>query len=97
MKQWPAPKDPQEVKDYGVNWEPLLGSMNDDDTILTSEWVVDDDETLTIDSDTISDDLQSTTVWLSGGTLGTARVTNTVTTSGGRTYEQTTKLRIREK
>jgi hypothetical protein len=92
MKTWPAPKDPQEIKDYQINWRPLLGS---DDTLATSSWSVDDDDTLVINSSTNS--LTVTNVWLSAGTLGSCHVTNTVTTTGGRTYEQTVKLRIKEK
>ncbi len=91
-KEWKAVKDPEEIKDYQINWRPLLGR---DDTLTASAWGVDDDDTLIIDSDSLTD--TTTTVWLSEGTLGSCHVTNTVETASGRTYEQTVKLRIKEK
>jgi hypothetical protein len=92
MKTWPAAKDPDEVKDYQINWRPLLKS---DDTISSSTWVIEDDDTLAVDSDSHTG--TTTTIWLSGGTLGTCQIRNTIITEGGRTYEQTAKLRIKEK
>jgi hypothetical protein len=92
MKAWKAAKDPQEIKDYQINWRPLLGS---DDSIATSDWEVDNDDTLIITSFSQSPTISN--VWLSGGALGSAHVTNTITTTGGRTYEQTVRLRIKEK
>jgi hypothetical protein len=93
---WSAPKDPDEVKDYTLDWAPLL---EDDDTLVTSEWSVDSEEDgdtpLTIDSDSNTDTLAI--VWLSGGNIGTSYLLNRVTTVGGRTYDQTMKLNVKVK
>lgn len=71
-------KRPDEVRDYRHDWTNYL----DGDTIATSTVTVSDD--LTLDDD--ENDTTSVTVWLSGGESGTlGRVTNTITTAGGRT------------
>jgi len=88
---WPAPKDPDEVKDYGLNWAAVLV----DDTIASSSWTITVGSGLTIDSSSYDD--TSTTVWLSSGTIGGYELLNRVTTAGGRTYDQTVKLRVRSK
>ena len=95
MRTWP-PKDPDEVLDFLVNWadedDPVL---EEGETLATSAFTV-VEGTVEIDSQ----DHEATglcTVWLSGGTLGEAcEVLNRVTTSAGRTYDQTCKLRIRK-
>ena len=80
-------KDPDETLDYIVNWATHLGS----DTISSSSW---DAETgITVDSDTNT--TTTATVWLSGGTLGEFYlVTNTIVTDGGRTLEQSIRIRM---
>ena len=80
-------KDPDETLDYIVNWATHLGS----DTISSSSW---DAETgVTVDSDTNT--TTTATVWLSGGTLGEFYlVTNTIVTDGGRTLEQSIRIRM---
>lgn len=90
-KSWSGVKDPDEVKDYEVDWSDLL----DTDTIATSTWSVTEGSGLTIDSDT--NDTTTTTVWLSDGVAGTYSLLNRVTTAGGRTYDQTCKLKVRAK
>ncbi len=91
---WEAVKDPDEIKDYSLNWAALLAV--DSDTIVTSDWAVVTGSGLTIDSTSDSD--TTTTVWLSGGTIGvTYELRNRVTTLGGRTYDQTVKLRCKTK
>ncbi|RVG88683.1 hypothetical protein [Sinorhizobium meliloti] len=88
---WPSPKDPNEVKDYGLDWSALL----DDDTITTSAWSV-DDSGLTIG--TTSNTTTATTVWVSSGSAGvTYNLLNRIVTAGGRTYDQTVKLKVRTK
>jgi hypothetical protein len=89
---WP-PKDPDEVLDYQVDWSDRLSS----DTLLTSVWSISgDDSILTEDSSEISGD--NTIIWLSAGTLGEAyNLLNRVTTTGGRTMDQTVRLRIKAK
>ncbi len=85
---WTAPKDPDEVKDYGLLWASLLGT----DTINTSTWTV--PAGITKDSDSMTD--TTTTVWLSGGTAGDSYfLLNRIMTAGGRTYDRTVKLKMK--
>lgn len=88
---WP-PKDPQEVLDYVVNWAPRLR----DETIVSSAFTIAAGANVSIVANSFSN--TATTVWLAGGTHGRdARVTNSVTTSAGRTFEETVTLSIRQK
>jgi hypothetical protein len=90
---WPAIKDPNEVKDYSLDWSALLGAS---DTITSSTWTVDEGSGLVIDSD--SHGTTEATIWLSAGTDGTNyALVNRVVTAGGRTYDQTVRLKVREK
>lgn len=85
---WESPKDPDEVKDYGVNWAELLGT----DTISTSTWTV----PTGITKDSQSNTTTTTTIWLSGGTAAeTYSFDNLITTAGGRTYDRTIKLKMK--
>ncbi len=84
---WPS-KDPSEVLDYQIDWSPLL----DTDTILTSTWVV--PAGLTIQSQSLTG--TTATIWLSGGLEGYHRVTNTIVTSGARTFERSVELAVRQ-
>jgi len=93
MAKWFPDKDPDEVLDYQLDW---TGALDDGDTIATSAWtiVTAPDVVLEIDSDTSSS--STTTVWLSGGTLGERyALRNRITTTGGRTMDQTVSIRIR--
>lgn len=91
MISWP-PKDPNEVLDYQVDWSDRLVSG---ETILTSNFTVAEGDVVK-DSQGFSGAL--TTVWLSGGTAGTRSVlTNRITTSAARTYDESTRLAIRNK
>lgn len=82
-------KDPDEVLDYRVDWSARLGT----DAIATSEWEFVEQAGLEKDSDTNT--TTSTTVWLSGGTAGEVGVLlNRITTTGGRTLEETAALTI---
>lgn len=88
---WPF-KDPDEILDYRINWVARLGV----DTIVTSTFSVAVGAGLVVDSNSFTDTI--TTVWLSGGTLGvTYQVLNRITTLGGRTMDQTVKLKIKAK
>lgn len=85
--EWPF-KDPDEVLDYQLDWSARL----DEDTIVTSTWVV--PTGITKDSDTNTTD--TTTIWLSGGTTGEAyTLANRITTVGGRTMDQSVKIKIK--
>lgn len=80
-------KRPDEVRDYSHDWSAWL----DGDTITASVW---DEEGITLDSE--EDDDTTVTAWVSGGTDGTtARLTNTITTAGGRTESETFTLLVR--
>ena len=83
------PKDPDAVADYGLDWSLRLVT----DTILTSTWIVPDGITENSSSHTSI----ATTIWLAGGTVGqTYSLTNRVVTNGGRTWDWTVELKIKE-
>ena len=83
-------KDPNEVLDYQIDWATRL----DGDVIANSDWTVPSGLVEGSSSNTTS----TTTVWLSGGTDGDDyEVQNRITTTGGRTMDQTVKLRVRTK
>ncbi len=85
---WPA-KLSTEVLDYKINWTEAL----DGDTIAGSTWST-GDVTLVITASTYTQKIA--VVWLSGGTPGTTdRVSNTITTAGGRTFQLFVTLQIK--
>lgn len=83
-------KDPDAIKDYGWDWGTnFLGS----DTIAASSWFAGSGITIVTDSN----DTTTTTVWLSGGTLGaTYLITNRITTAGGRIDDRSFHVKITE-
>ena len=84
------PKDPNAVVDYQIDWSEWLGT----DTIATSTWVVSAGITNVTDSHTNT----GTTIWLSGGTDGTAYdLTNHITTAGGRQEDRTITVPVANK
>jgi hypothetical protein len=88
---WPIDfeKDPDSVEDFPINW---AGHLNGD-TIATTAWSSLDGLTVVSDSntDTVTD------VLVSGGSeCTTYRLRNRITTAGGRTYDKTIYVRIRE-
>lgn len=86
---WPF-KDPDEVLDYQLDWSARLAG----DTIATSTWIVPANITKDSDSNTTT----TTTIWLSGGTLGDlVEITNRITTAAGRTMDQSVRLKIKAK
>jgi hypothetical protein len=96
-------KDPEANLDYQVVWYDWLGT----DLISVSTWIV--PAGITKVSDTVNgaslviDGVTYpagtvTTVWLSGGTLGTRyRLTNRVTTAAGRIDDQSFDVVIKDK
>jgi hypothetical protein len=92
MLQWDALKDPDEIKDYSLDWSEVLEGG---DTLIDSEWTVTSGDNLTI----VSQPYTSThsIVWLSGGETGTYHLLNRVETFGGRIYDQTVKLKVKSK
>lgn len=86
---WPD-KDPDEVLDYEMDWSARILT----DTISTSTWIVPTGITKNSDSNTTT----TTTIWLSGGTAGnTYEFTNRIVTAGGRTMDESVKLKCKEK
>lgn len=84
--------DPDSVVDYAINWSAQLDAWGDD-TIDTSTWIVPDELVAEEESHTTT----VATVWLSGGTVGELhRITNRITTAGGRTDDQSFMLRVAE-
>ena len=89
-------KDPDEVLDYILDWTSRLES----DTILSSQWFIDvnSESPLVIDDDDISVDFKKTVVWLSSGQSGFSfTLRNRIITNGGRTMEQSVKLKVKER
>lgn len=75
-------KDPQATLDYGNDWAIWLGS----DSILSSAWSVDAGITVVSSSFTAT----TTTIWLSGGTLGSIyNAVNHIETVCGRKEDRT--------
>ena len=84
-------KSSTEVLDYGFDWDDEY--LETGDTVSTSAWTVPTGITKDSDSNTTT----ATTIWLSGGTLGTSYVlVNTVVTAGGRTAVRAFTLTIVE-
>jgi hypothetical protein len=87
---WYAPdKDPNAILDYSIDWSDWL----DTDEISTSTWTVPTGITKTSESNTTT----VATIWLSGGTAGTTyTLLDRITTTGGRTMDQTFKIYVKE-
>ena len=83
------PKDPDSVLDYSIDWSQWLAS----DTLVSSNWTV--PSGITIDSNT--NDTTSTTIWVSGGTVGvTYSLQNRIVTALGRTKDVTIDVPVAE-
>ena len=92
-QKFSAEKTPGAIVDYKINWDLILAKSNPVDTINSSSWTT--SGTYTIDSDSHTD--SQTTVWVSGGTLDDfSKLVNTVTTTGGRTYQASIEISIKE-
>ena len=87
-------KDPNEVLDYILDWT----SRIEGDTIQTSSWSIVTGSGLVINSDNVDNTFKKTVVWLSAGTEGiTYLLLNRITTAGGRTMDQSVKLKVKSK
>lgn len=90
-KTWDRSKDPNEVVDYDLSWSDQMTA--DTDTIASSTWTVPSG----ITKDSASSTTTRTKVWLSGGTTGsTYTLLNRVVTAGGRTFDQSVKLKMKD-
>lgn len=89
------PKDPNDVKDYVVDWDRYLAGLEGGpDTIATSTWPS-PPTGINVVSDSFSGNRAR--VWLSGGTAGTTySLTNRITTTGGRTLDRTIEILVKE-
>lgn len=86
---WPD-KDPDEVLDYTLDWSARLGEV---DIIIESLWP-DPPAGIVMDSDSYS--TSSTVLWLSGGEVNASySFVNRIVTAGGRTMDQTVKLKVK--
>jgi hypothetical protein len=85
-------KDPNAHLDYERDWTPWLAA--DEDTIVTSTWIVPAGMTMTSESHTTT----TATVWLSGGTVGESyTVVNRITTAAGRIDDRSWQFVIRDR
>lgn len=96
MLQWPT-KDPNEVLDYQLDWaKPGESRLVAGETLSTCVFTVVEGTVIVNSSAFAGSGLA--TVWLSGGAAGEKCVIlNRVTTSAGRTYDQSVTLRVRSK
>lgn len=85
-----AVKDPDATLDYGLDWSAWL---EEGETITDSEWIVPGGLTLVSESF----DGTTTTVWLSGGTLGQSYAVVNRVTAGARIDDRTLRLTIKER
>lgn len=92
MLTWPA-KDPSEVLDYDLDWSARLVNS---ETIVTSTWSITEGSVTIANSPAPAISGAVTSLWLTGGTVGDVCVLrNQITTSGGRTYDESVRLRVR--
>ncbi len=90
-KSWPAAKDPNDVADYVVNW---ADALDEGDALSSVTWVMPDG--ITKDSQSKTD--TTATIWLSGGTAGeTYEIICRVVTTMARTFDQTMKLKCKQR
>lgn len=82
-------KDPDAKLDYQIDWSEWLGT----DTISASTWTVPSGLTKVSDIFTTT----TTTIWLSGGTVGSVyEMVNHITTATGRENDRTLKIGIEQ-
>lgn len=82
-------KTPNDDFDQEIDWS-QPSSVLGGDIIESSTWSVDGpDNSLTATDDFIGIPANTTTAWLSGGTIGAFyNVTNTIVTAGGREFDR---------
>lgn len=96
-KTWDAVLDPDEIRDFGVNWLPQITDNRGIvvKTVTNSTYSVASGSVQILDQ---SFTTTNTTVRLTGGALGEiCNLLNTVTLSDGERYEQTCQLRVAER
>lgn len=97
LTEWEAVKDPEERKDYGLDWSAEMVASGDD-TISSSTWsIVTVGNSLVIDDNSFDVLTHIVKIWFTGGDVGTVRLLNHLETEGGRTFEHSVKLKIQSK
>lgn len=105
------PKDPDEVLDYHFDWTVRLGDdeiATSNVSHVTAAGTVIDSQSFSNDTTLIIDGVstpnrKASTVWVSGGTIPSGRPTAKavfhcrITTTGGRTMDQSADLTIKSK
>lgn len=89
-------KDPDAIRDFGIDWTPDLG----DKTITASTWLLNGEAWTGSDLVKVADSFTgtNTTVRISGGTVGTSYlVTNHIVMSDGEEDDFSQKLKIKER
>lgn len=89
-KTFDSPKDPDDIRDFGVDWTLDIG----DNTITSSTWTVVSGDVV-IETHSWSD--TSTTVRLSGGSVGKQSLLNRVVLSDDEQFDQTCILTVKER
>jgi len=85
--------DPNSVLDYTIDWTDWLAAS---ETISASSWTVPAGITQTTPAPSFTNTV--TTIWITGGTLGTDYdLVNHITTNQGREQDQTITLRVRSR
>ncbi len=91
MTTFDAKKDPDATLDYVWDWTAWLA---DAETISTVTWLVPDG----IDEDSTSNTDTTATIWLSGGTLGSAyEITCRITTNQGRIDDRSKRIIVKSR
>lgn len=92
-KKWSAPKDPEAIRDYGLDWTPDIGTA----VIVSSLWtVVSGSDTVVVERSSYTD--TNTTVRLSGGVAGeVVSLLNHIVMDDDEEDEQTMILTIKER
>lgn len=94
-------KQPLEYKDYNIDYSPWLSPINDTlgnvDAIVIECLTDPEDESLTIDPDTVGMTTNAIKIWVAGGTNGNRyKVTLRVSTVIGRIDESEIIFNIRD-
>lgn len=90
MIAWP-PKDPDDVLDYSIDFSAILEA--DGDTLSAISWTF----PIGLTKDSQAEASGVALVWISGGTDGVRyQIGCRATTTGGRTYDRTAELTVRE-
>jgi len=95
-------KDPDAVLDYVFDWAASTNGTGSSDWLAAGETIstktVTADTGITVASSSLTDANTSVTVWLSGGTAGTAySVACKIATSASRTDERTMTIRVEQR